>query len=642
MDVKTLLAIIVITGSITCYPSHQITEFTQNPGIYYENMHNVRFIKAHWKITTFIDLREIYHEGDFVTGQFEILNKSCPVVFINCEDRFLRASLLIAKNVQAETLYRQLLEDTIEFTHKKPKETNYPSSIIKRSVPFGFIGSLSKTLFGTLNEDDGLYYNDQIDALLRSEKELAHLVQQQAHLATSKFNYISNNLKELRSQQEKFFLTSQWLGNEMTRLQNHDHLVNYTLQVTEWFNTVNAVLDEHLETYRTMLNVIHDARHGKLHPALLNRTQLQEIQQHVHDVNAAYEFPIPKEHIRAERLSEVATVYLGRVEHRFLMEIHIPLLDRKGYDLYRMHPLPIPQNISENTLPSAYIIPRATYLAIGDDKISHTFLSTEHLRLCTKTIHHYICEYEGPMYEDSTCEKRMLLQPTTEALKTCDIRYTPNHSDFWRRINAVDGWLFSIGTGGDLQVYCPGEKAEITPLKGVGIVLFRPRCYGRYNSLTLNGIHTVQAPINFFYLPKISLKIEAIAPRLVKAHDNTDVLPLFKQNTASIGDWSTIDDADSLHDLENRVQEILTRKREQRKTESLLHFGLFAQIIMAIIFSTTIILIIRKYLQHADILRLITSVPDLNSPAYTERARKLPTEDLNVEEHIYDVDVEVD
>ena len=111
------------------------------------------------------------------------------------------------------------------------------------------------------------------------------------------------------------------------------------------------------------------------------------------------------------------------------------------------------------------------------------------------------------MYEYSTCEKRMLLQSTTEAPKTCDIRYTPNHSDFWRRINAVDGWLFSIGTAGDLQVYCPGENAEITPLRGVGIVLFRPRCYGRYYSLTLNGIHTGQAPINFFYLPKIFLKI---------------------------------------------------------------------------------------------------------------------------------------
>ena len=154
-----------------------------------------------------------------------------------------------------------------------------------------------------------------------------------------------------------------------------------------------------------MQNVIHDAGHGKLHPALLNRTQLQEIQQHVHDVNTSSEFPIPKEYIRAERLSEVATVYLRRVEHRFLVEIHILLLDRKGYDLYCMHPLPIPQNISENTLPSAYIIiPRAAYLAIGDDKISYTFLSTEHLRLCIKTIHHYICEYEGPIYVDSTCE----------------------------------------------------------------------------------------------------------------------------------------------------------------------------------------------------------------------------------------------
>ena len=123
----------------------------------------------------------------------------------------------------------------------------------------------------------------------------------------------------------------------------------------------------------------------------------------------------------------------------------------------------------------------------------------------------------------------------------------------------------------------------------------------------------------------------------MKAHDNTDIHPLFKQNTASIGDWSTIDDADSLHDLENRVQEILAPKRKQRKTESLLHFGLFAQISMAILFSTAIIFVMCKYLQHAGILKLITSVPDLNSPAYVERARKLPAVDPNGEEHIYDI-----
>lgn len=41
---------------------------------------------------------------------------------------------------------------------------------------FNFIGDISKTLFGTMNESDAQYYNTELDTVIEDNKHLAQLI----------------------------------------------------------------------------------------------------------------------------------------------------------------------------------------------------------------------------------------------------------------------------------------------------------------------------------------------------------------------------------------------------------------------------------------------------------------------------------
>ncbi|RYA73418.1 hypothetical protein DD595_25015, partial [Enterobacter cloacae complex sp. 4DZ3-17B2] len=58
----------------------------------------------------------------------------------------------------------------------------------KRLTPFGIIGTLSKTLFGTLNTEGAENFNTQIDKLYQDQKNIICLVKDQAHLVKFKYD----------------------------------------------------------------------------------------------------------------------------------------------------------------------------------------------------------------------------------------------------------------------------------------------------------------------------------------------------------------------------------------------------------------------------------------------------------------------
>ena len=60
------------------------------------------------------------------------------------------------------------------------------TSMKKRSIPLGIIGSLSKSLFETMNEDDAEYINSQIDRLFSDQENVTKIIGNQIHITASR------------------------------------------------------------------------------------------------------------------------------------------------------------------------------------------------------------------------------------------------------------------------------------------------------------------------------------------------------------------------------------------------------------------------------------------------------------------------
>ena len=104
-----------------------------------------------------------------------------------------------------------------------------------------------------------------------------------------------------------------------------------------------------------------------------------------------------------------------------------------------MHPIPIPQSEGNHTI-SAYIMPQETYIAVGHDKRTYTFLSEDQWKECKKTPYFKLCINNIHILDankNSTCEYLLLNNPTLSNLKRYEIKILPNHRPFVEHLDTL-------------------------------------------------------------------------------------------------------------------------------------------------------------------------------------------------------------
>ena len=143
---------------------------------------------------------------------------------------------------------------------------------------------------------------------------------------------------------------------EMDDIGDKWHHFEVNNHFTETTNAIATALHLYKNIFQTLTQAIHSARLEHLRPSLLTTSSLQNIIRQINNIHPGYEFPIPIMHARTDKLSEMVSVKLDFRNNNFLAEIRIPLLNKFATEVYRMHPLPVPQQ-HQNHLVSAYVQP---------------------------------------------------------------------------------------------------------------------------------------------------------------------------------------------------------------------------------------------------------------------------------------------
>ena len=76
--------------------------------------------------------------------------------------------------------------------------------------------------------------------------------------------------------------------------------LEYSRALLNTFHVVEAGLDEHFRAADRLLEIIHCARRGLLHPSLLTTKQLEPIYRDIQNHAPALAFPIPGSEVNIE------------------------------------------------------------------------------------------------------------------------------------------------------------------------------------------------------------------------------------------------------------------------------------------------------------------------------------------------------
>ena len=184
------------------------------------------------------------------------------------------------------------------------------------------------------------------------------------------------------------------------------------------------------------------------------------------------------------------------------------MIDKFPTELYKIHPLPVPQqNIS------AFIKPQADFISLSHDKRTYSFMTSEDLLTCKSTGYHRICYHHQPIYEtddDIACEYQLLNQPSNTNFGKCNVQLISTHKDHWIHLSSTDTWLFSINRNTTARILCPGERDASIQLSSIGIIHLKPLCSSRINHVTLMGMTNLGSIQESLYLPSVSLNISKV------------------------------------------------------------------------------------------------------------------------------------
>lgn len=205
-----------------------------------------------------------------------------------------------------------------------------------------------------------------------------------------------------------------------------------------------------------------EAKHGKINSDLLSNDQLLETIKVLSQTDPTAIIPVSGDNPDLGALSRMSNVHLMHVDGKLVVIIEISLTRNPAMKLYRMIPCKVPQLMARNATGAAFIQPETKYLAVSLNNQHYFKASSEYIQNCIAMPEYYLCAIHVlKSVESSSCEVELLLNPSLEAMKTCDIKILKQHQTQWTWLEESQSWLFSTARIINLNVVC-GETRGVT------------------------------------------------------------------------------------------------------------------------------------------------------------------------------------
>ena len=599
IDIVTLLLVLNASMALNTSVSQEyIEKIDHNPGIYFERMQDIRFEIAEWKILVFTDHRSLEYKPDAMRKIMRESHKKCMQLQGKPTQHFCtlfedRLKLLETRLEHLDSTHAEIVDTMEEVESKTQSQDNSViKTIRKRSAPLGFLGSLGHLLFGTLTEEEGNFYTTKINELFKGQVKLAHLAKQNMHLVHQKIEGFEEKINE---QEKRISIAIDKLKKitHLTDLSSIWEYVTFDREFTSITNNIESALNLYENNFHQLLEITRAARVHHLHPSLLPLSRLQQIIRNIEDSHPNHRFPIPIEHARADKLSDIASVKLAFRDEKFLVEVTIPLTDKVSTELYKIHPIPIPQTEGNHTI-SAYIMPQETYIAIGHDKRTYSFLSEDQWKECKETPYFKLCINNIPILdanENSTCEYLLLTNPTLSNLRKCEIKVLPNHRPFVKHLDTLQAWILSMDGNHNILINCPGELHQILTFSGIGILHLRPSCTARLEGLTLTSLKTIGSNEVFLYLSLLTLNLTTLDSAY---HQRIRFIAENHQYLFNHPQIADLNSGISLAEIESKYDEFLDEKRYDILQPAVTYSSFSTSFIVLIIVLLTIFTCVKR------------------------------------------------
>lgn len=508
---------------------------------------NLQIYRTTWRLITHVNLIKF-------TSHLRTLRKNWAGLKWTCKS--LGPECIIEP--QLKQLSQQI--GAINETQRHIRELLVEKNILDKRAVLGFIGQISKILFGTLDEDDADKYDNWIETLGNRTSDTLTLV--------------ANQTQIVKSELEKTRLSHRLLADKVARI--NESLVRITnkvedtikaIQHNEILATLTATLGtqvtEYAEDTETLINAILFAKRGQLHPSILKAEKIIAAAKEINSHYKGIEFPISLESTHIEELLKLSDLTAYIHNNKVVFTLTVPMTELTIYEVYKHVTLPAKLGNSSAQW-VAFIIPKQPYTAVSERVDKYFKLNDKELAHCMKGNRGIICRAIRPIHNvqgNTDCEVRMITDPRFNGSGVCDVRVKAMPSTYWERIEDSNSWLFSVGNEDEIHINCAGQETQSQIISGTGKLTLSSDCEVRSRSVTLTPFREITSTMGISFLERPTLDVLSLLQGAMAKISKENISDILGETLSSITPSQDMTDTNGIERDSSGLQFIIDKAR---------------------------------------------------------------------------------
>lgn len=327
-----------------------------NAKIFLEHIDKCYFFNEEIKVSVIVNTAELTTQQDLIENSIKVLDVQCQPHCLhkpeiqNLKNRF--------KNVQNIAKQLRIL------THTR-----------QRRGLLNIVGSVTKSLFGTLDEEDLILINQNIDKLFESNNKLKTVVSNQTALIQRILN--DTRIQDIAKIEEQVMNTT-------------DELQKTRLTVSLIMHLETAISDLHIQIDE-LINSIILGKQGIISSQMINPELFLQTFENITRNNMIHNTIEPVTE-NFQLLLDISSLTLWTRQDKIIFSISTPIVENDEWTIQKVHPIPHKQ---DNVF-LAPLIELSYFISTHDQYIT---TDSEYIQKhCKKTALLYLCKRNQPTH----------------------------------------------------------------------------------------------------------------------------------------------------------------------------------------------------------------------------------------------------
>lgn len=478
-------------------------DIKSSSGLYFEQLSDVQLYHSEWTFVTYVNL-------SYFTVESEHFERTVLKIQNFCDKIREEFPLPIPSSYCDQTTPQlfNLLEEVREYSTKWftnnefSSESRYENEfrpLRKRSLKRkkrGFLGTIAKSVFGTLSETEGAFYMDQINALKSENVEHMLITEKQTSLFQESLKVLNSTMQSQNIQnavlQNYFDDLSVVLKNQTVEAAT-DHVSSIlTAKLSELMQYTSFLMIGFREKQRYFFEAITTkSRSFQMIPPRMFLSELQRVSLLVARQGLMLPMPLTGENL--SKFYQLTTTEGRIVDNNLVVRFSIPLVESKKFILFKATSAPY-RNETNDTF--KYIVPRHEYIAVDSFQDTFVTLTLDELRHCHRINgQHLVCKQTFPIMTATNnlgCEINLLRK--TNSSSDCDVRTANLTEELWVQLQQPNTYLYTLPKSQPVVVLCSNSRTSIF-LEGTGVISVAQKCRIKTERVEIVAFQTIESKI---------------------------------------------------------------------------------------------------------------------------------------------------